>query len=143
MNSEVVYFLICMLIPRLFLQWKDQSENLIRENLVSFLCELFLLSPLFSVDSILYILVYLLYFHLLVMALEFNGGHIFLKRVLQFIFLLITAGFLFGTVLGKVHFNTFATRYLSDFSGLMYSPQAMVGMLWIWCLFTFLVCLLR
>ena len=73
MNSEVVYFLICMLIPRLFLQWKDQSENLIRENLVSFLCELFLLSPLFSVDSILYILVYLLYFHLLVTALEFNG----------------------------------------------------------------------
>ncbi len=108
MKSELAWFLVSMLLPRLFLQWRETVRGVTKDNLLAFLCELVLLMPLYSASNILYFLSWFFYYHLFTVSLEWDGKNIFVKRVVQFLFITIAGGFLFGTVLKQTEFNTFA-----------------------------------
>ncbi len=108
MKSELAWFLVAMLLPRIFLQWREAAKDVIKVNLLALLIELILLMPLYSISNILFFLSWFLYYHLFAAALELNGKNIFVKRVIQFLFITLFAGFLFGTVLEGTAFNAFA-----------------------------------
>ena len=96
MNIPYCYFLICFLLPRLFLQWRDEPLK-DRAHLTAVLIELILLLPLFTPDNWYLLLLFLGAYHLFSYQLEKSKrGSVFFKRMAEAACLVVAGGFLFG-----------------------------------------------
>lgn len=104
MSIEFFYFLVCILIPRLFSQWNEKTD--FKYNvLFTVIIEAIILLPLITLSNIIIFTLFLLIYHTLLFCLERNGKDIFLKRIIEFSFIIIAGGFVFGIFLKNINFN--------------------------------------
>lgn len=128
MSIEYFYFLICILIPRLFTQWNEKTD--FKYNVVfTVILEAFLLLPLIRLNNIIIFTVFLLIYHILLFCLEKNGKDIFLKRIIEFVFIIIAGGFVFGIFLQNINFNETSIKIIKTIINhnalfLQYSSQS-------------------
>lgn len=106
MNIPFYYFVLAILIPRVFTQWKDTSTVTIGGQIKIFIAETILLLPLFSCKTYLFLLPFLLLYHTFQFFLHSNGQRVLPKRIVELFFLILTGGFLFGVFLNKTGFNS-------------------------------------
>ncbi len=105
MHFEYFYFLLCLLITRLFYQWNKNTNSLKIESLICAI-EIFLLLPLFSQSAAIILLIcFMVVFHLLIFLFEKNNKTIYLKRFVEFAFFIFIGGFIFGILDENLRFN--------------------------------------
>lgn len=111
MNVGFFYFLISLLIPRLITQWDEKPvapKKLLGTILTVILVEAMLLIPVFTFTSFAILAILILIYHSLQFVLERNGRDLILKRIFEFVFLLVAGSFVFGTFADDIRFNKFA-----------------------------------
>ncbi|NLE02180.1 MAG: hypothetical protein GX640_20150 [Fibrobacter sp.] len=107
MNIEYYYFIVAVLIPRIFSQWKDESVSSIPELLGILMTELLLLTPLFTIRNYLIILPILLIYHVFQFIVQRNKKNLLSKRIIELLFFLTLSSFVFGIFLPDITFNSF------------------------------------
>lgn len=112
MNIQYYYFLISILLPRVILQWKDDSISTLKSLSAAFIAELLLLSPLFSLKNSIIIIPLLLIYHGFQYVLQRDGINLLPKRILELFFLIFTSSFVFGFLLPGITFNASVIRII-------------------------------
>ena len=110
MNVTFYYFLICILIPRLYYQWQDEKIIKLKTHIKILLIELVLMLPLITLNSIIIILGLVIIYHFIVFLLERNSKNIFIRRVLEILLIIILSSFVFGSILRNIEFNNVSLK---------------------------------
>lgn len=124
MKTEFIYFLICLLIPRLFTQWKDDTVLTLKSVSFTIIIELVLLIPLFySLHSFIILLFFLITYHGLQFFLNWIFGKnkkkddniktIYLVRIIEFGFIIFVGSFVFGIFLKDTDLNSYISKTIS------------------------------
>ncbi len=112
MNIHFYYFIICVLLARVYSQWNDERYTTKKTLLYVVLPETVLLFPLYSLDNIWVYAVLLLFYHTFVILIERNNTNTYLKRIVEIVVIVLVAGFAFGTVLKGYAFNPVSKKIL-------------------------------
>ncbi|MBI9108764.1 MAG: hypothetical protein JEZ04_18625 [Spirochaetales bacterium] len=110
MSIVFYYYLLCILIPRLFYQWQEEKSVGLKKHIIIFLVEVLLLFPLISGVSIIVLLVLMIIYHFSIFLLERIFKNIFIRRIIEIILIIIISSFVFGTILENLEFNTVSVK---------------------------------
>lgn len=123
MKTEFIYFLICLLIPRLFTQWKDDTVLTLKSVSFTIIVEIVLLIPLFySPHSFIILFFFLVTYH----GFQFFLNRIFVKnkkddsiktiyleRIIEFVFIIFVGSFVFGIFLKDTGLNSYISEVIA------------------------------
>jgi hypothetical protein len=107
MNIEFYYFLICIIIPRLFAQWNDEpiDKSIFYRILLLFTVEAFLFIPFINVSGWIAFFLLAIVYHCFQFIINLLSKNIILNRIISFIFIILISSFVFGIFPDRIIFN--------------------------------------
>ncbi len=105
-KTVLFYFYLCIIVPRLFYNWNHKPVTGLGRNLLILLIEAVLLLPVMNHNSFPLLMTFLAVYHFAFLIIEKDTRFIYLKRFIEFIFI-IAAGFItFVFIPGAGFFNS-------------------------------------
>ena len=104
-KAVLFYFYLCIIIPRLFYHWRHKPVAVMSHNLVILLIESVLLLPVMNRSSFPLLMVFLAIYHFVFLIIEKDTDYIYLKRFIEFLFIIIAGLITYIFIPGAGCFN--------------------------------------
>ncbi len=105
-KTVLFYFYLCIIVPRLFYHWNHKPVAGLSRNLLILLIEVISLLPAMNHNSFPLLMAFLAIYHFVFLLIEKKAKFIYLKRFIEFIFIIAAGLITFVFVPGAGIFNS-------------------------------------